>query len=97
MEHLYLNGYIKKEKIPQALHHARLHKLLAGVEDREVRSFLQGFEAVIAQRHGDFKDQIDHHEMQKIFELMRLNHNDIVNDVDLSVISAVLLNKDFQF
>jgi len=97
MEHLYLNGYIKKERIPQALHYAKLHNLLAGVEDREVRSFLQGFEKITAQRHGDFKDQIDHHEMQKIVELMRLNHNDIVNDADLSAISSILLNKDFQF
>lgn len=80
-----------------ALHYARIHGHLAGVEDREVRSFLEGFDEVTAERHGHFQDKIDHHEMEEIIAIMGRDHSDIVNDRDLETIARVLLDKDFQF
>lgn len=97
MEHLYLGNYIKKDKIADALHYARIHGHLAEVEDREVKSFLEGFERTIEERHGHFQERIDHNEIEEIISIMGRDHADIVNDHDLRTIASVLLDKDFQF
>lgn len=97
MEHLYIGKYIKRDRIPEALHHARLKGHLKGVEDRALRSFLEGFDEVIAERHGKFKDRIDYHEMQEIFKIMGRDHSDYVNDRELEEISEILLDENFQF
>jgi hypothetical protein len=97
MEHLYMDGYIKKDKLGQALHHAKINGHLAGVEDREIRGFLEGFEKVTAQRHGHFQDRISSGEMREIVNIMSRDHSDIVNERDLQTIAGVLLNKGLEF
>jgi|GEM_PF-2856131 hypothetical protein len=97
MENLYLNGYIKKDKLWEALHYAKYNHMLEGVEDRELRAFLEGFNETVAARHTQFKDKITLEEMHDIFEIMRRNHYDIVNERDLQKIGDVLLNEDFRF
>ena len=97
MEHLYLNGYIKRDKIWQALHYAQIHGHLNGVEEREVKAFLQGFEEVATERHMEFQDRIDHREVRKIIEIMSRDHTDIVNERDLRTIENILLDEDFEF
>lgn len=97
-EFLYRNGYIKKDKIGAALHSAKYRGLLGGLDDVEVRSFMAGFDKAIAERHVDFKDNIDHNEMRKILGvIMQRDTSDKVNNHDLDTISKVLLDKNFQF
>lgn len=97
MEHLYIGSYIKKDKINDALHHAKITGHLHGVDDRSMRSFLEGFEEVLEERHGKFKDRIDHHEMEEIVTIMGRDHTDYVNGQELQTIATVLLDKDFVF
>lgn len=97
MENLYLNGYIKKDKLWEALHYAKYNRMLEGIEDRELRAFLEGFDEAVAMRRAQLKDKISLEEVRDIFELMRRNHHDIVNERDLQRIGDVLLNKDFKF
>ncbi|MFA7170334.1 MAG: hypothetical protein WC178_05860 [Candidatus Paceibacterota bacterium] len=95
MEHLYLGSYIKKNKIKDALLHARYKKLLQEVSESEIDAFLEGFEKVIEKRHLKFGDKISHHEMEEIISILRRDHTDIVNDRELQTIADVLLDKDF--
>ena len=97
MENLYRGGYIKRDKISSALHYARIKGILRGIDERSLRSFLESFEEVIDARHGKFKDRIDHGEMEEIFRILRRDHSDYVNDKELQNISAILLDKDFEF
>lgn len=97
-EFLYRNGYIQKDKIGAALHSAKYRGLLGGLDDVEVRSFLEGFDRAIAERRVDFRDNIDHNEMRKILGvIMQRDKSDKVNDRDLDTISKVLLDKNFKF
>lgn len=97
MEHLYLNGYVKKDKLGQALHHAKIQGHLRGVEDNEIRVFLSGFEEVTMKRHREFQDRINHREMEEIVSIMGRDHSDIVDERELQTIASVLLNEDYEF
>lgn len=97
MEHLYLDGYIKIDKIPQALHAAKIKGLLSGVDDPAMRDFSAGFDRVRTERHGEFLDKLDHNEVEKIIHLMGENHSDHLYDSQLQTIAAIILNKNFQF
>ena len=97
MTNLYLGHYIKRDKLRQALSYARHHDRLGGVEEREINAFLEGFEKVVTERHREFQDNIDHHEIQEIIEIISMDHTDIVNERDLRTIESVLLDKEFKF
>ncbi|MDD3006587.1 MAG: hypothetical protein PHX30_03330 [Candidatus Pacebacteria bacterium] len=97
MEHLYLNGYVKKDKLGLALHHAKIKGNLHGVEDSEIGVFINAFEEVISERHREFLDRIDHHEMQEIITIISRDHTDIVDERELQTIASVLLDKEYKF
>lgn len=97
MENLYLNGYIKKDKIWEALQYAKYQRRLVGIEDRELRAFLDTFNEVVALRKTKFLEKLDHREISEILELMRRDRTDIVNERDLQTIGDILLDKTFKF
>lgn len=97
MERLYLGVYIKCDKVEAALHRAKIKGLLRGVDDRSLRSFLEGFEKVIEARRGKFKDKIDYGEVEEIIRVMGKNRSDYVDNQELETISSVILDKDFIF
>ncbi len=97
MENLYLNGYIKQDKIWEALQYAKYKRLLVGVEDRELRAFLETFNEVLERRKVKFLTKLDQREISEVLSLMRLDHTDIVNERDLQTIGDILLDKTFRF
>lgn len=97
MENLYLNGYIKQDKIWEALQYAKYKRLLVGVEDRELRAFLETFNEVLERRKVKFLAKLDQREISEVLSLMRLDHTDIVNERDLQTIGDILLDKTFRF
>ncbi len=97
MENLYLDGYIKQDKIWEALRYAKYKRRLVGIEDRELRAFLDTFNETVNARKTKFLNKLDQREISEVLRLMRLNHHDIVNERDLQTIGDILLDKDFKF
>jgi len=97
MQHLYIGPYLKKDKVRDALHRARIKGNLERVSESEIDSFVEGFNEVMVERHRKFGDKITHSEMQEIIKIMARDHTDIVNNQELETISDILLDKDFIF
>lgn len=97
MENLYLNGYIKQDKIWEALQYAKYQRKLVGIEDRELRAFLETFNEVLERRKTKFLTKLDQREISEVLALMRLDHTDIVNERDLQTIGDILLDKTYRF
>ena len=98
MEYLYDSyGYIKMDKIDDALKYAKSKVRLPGVDEVVMREFVDECKQIALDRHGDFHDSIDEREMEKILQLMRQNHSDHVRDEHLDLISEIVLDKHYQF
>jgi uncharacterized protein YeeX (DUF496 family) len=97
MTQLYLDGYIKTERIPDALRRAKEKDLLPGVDERARREFMENFENIWKAKHGSLQSKISLSEMEYIITKMRENHADHIDEHMLDLIQAVLLNKNFEF
>lgn len=98
MEYLYDSyGYVKMDKLDDALKYAKSKGRLPGVDEVVMREFVAGCEEIAAMRHGDFQDKIDQREMKKILELLEQNHTDHVREEHLDLISEIVLDKHYQF
>lgn len=98
MEYLYDSyGYIKMDKLDDALKYAKSKGRLPGADEVVMREFVAGCEEIAVKRHGDFHDKIDQREMEKILKLMEQDHTDHVRDEHLDLISEIVLDKHYQF
>ncbi len=96
MEHLYWNGYLRTDKLRQALRYAHQKQRLPGVDKFVIERFMTGFEKVRLSM-GSKYEKIDHVEMEKIFEILGRDHSDRLTDQQLQTISNVLLDEHFEY
>lgn len=97
MTNLYINGYIKKDKIQNALHYAKYKGKLLGVSDQEIKVFVDKFLEVSAERHYQYGDQINQKEVGEILKVMERDHTDIIDGEELETIENILMDKYYQF
>jgi hypothetical protein len=97
MINLYLGDYLKKDKVQEALHSAKIKGKLKEVSDLEVETFVEEFLKVAEERHYKYGDKLSHFEVVEILNIMERDHTDIIDGGELDTIRDILSDKHFVF